>query len=251
VGGSFARTNLPAAQSGNAHNANNALTTKDAATLTYDHNGNLLSDGTNTYTWNSRDQLASIAGPVAASFQYDAFGRRKLKTVAGITNKYVYDGANIVQELTGTNSVTAVNLTGLGMDELFARTEGATVKTIMADALGSTIAVADSVGIQTSWTYEPYGKATYTGSAQTNPQLYTGRELDGTGFYYYRARYYHPALQRFISEDPIEYAGGGEYLCLCRGRPDQFCRSDGTLVGRRRGVQGTRWGNNIWSRRGY
>src|SRR5882762_710006 len=26
--------------------------------------------------------------------------------------------------------------------------------------------------------------------------------------YYYRARYYHTDLQRFISEDPIEFAGG-------------------------------------------
>jgi RHS repeat-associated protein len=31
---------------------------------------------------------------------------------------------------------------------------------------------------------------------------------DGTSLYYYRARYYHPQLQRFISEDPIGFAGG-------------------------------------------
>jgi len=36
----------------------------------------------------------------------------------------------------------------------------------------------------------------------------TGRENDGTGLYYYRARYYSPTLQRFISEDPIGFAGG-------------------------------------------
>ena len=28
------------------------------------------------------------------------------------------------------------------------------------------------------------------------------------GLKYYRARYYHPGLQRFISEDPIGFAGG-------------------------------------------
>jgi RHS repeat-associated protein len=37
---------------------------------------------------------------------------------------------------------------------------------------------------------------------------YTGRENDGTGLFYYRARYYHPELQRFISEDSIEFEGG-------------------------------------------
>ena len=37
---------------------------------------------------------------------------------------------------------------------------------------------------------------------------YTGRENDGTGLYFYRARYYAPALGRFISEDPIGFRGG-------------------------------------------
>jgi RHS repeat-associated protein len=36
----------------------------------------------------------------------------------------------------------------------------------------------------------------------------TGRENDGTGLYYYRARYYSPTLQRFLGEDPIGFAGG-------------------------------------------
>ena len=36
-----------------------------------------------------------------------------------------------------------------------------------------------------------------------NSYQYTGRENDGTGLYFYRARYYAPALGRFISEDPI------------------------------------------------
>jgi RHS repeat-associated protein len=41
-----------------------------------------------------------------------------------------------------------------------------------------------------------------------NTLTYTGREDDETGLKYYRARYYHPGLQRFISEDPISFAAG-------------------------------------------
>src|SRR5207247_2058106 len=33
-----------------------------------------------------------------------------------------------------------------------------------------------------------------------------------TGLKYYRARYYHPVLQRFISEDPIAFHGGDTNL---------------------------------------
>jgi RHS repeat-associated protein len=42
----------------------------------------------------------------------------------------------------------------------------------------------------------------------SNSHQYTGREDDGVGVYYYRARYYEPALGRFISEDPLGFAAG-------------------------------------------
>lgn len=41
---------------------------------------------------------------------------------------------------------------------------------------------------------------------------YTGRENDGNGLYYYRARYYSPLLGRFISQDPLGFAGSGPNL---------------------------------------
>lgn len=62
--------------------------------------------------------------------------------------------------------------------------------------------------MQTQYSYEPFGKTTASGTANSNSSKYTGREDDGTGLYYYRARYYSPTLQRFISEDPIGFAGG-------------------------------------------
>jgi len=37
---------------------------------------------------------------------------------------------------------------------------------------------------------------------------FTGRDNDGTGLCYYRARYYDPWLQRFATEDPIGFTGG-------------------------------------------
>ena len=43
----------------------------------------------------------------------------------------------------------------------------------------------------------------------TNPFRYTARESDTeTGLYYYRARYYDPATGRFVSNDPVAFAGG-------------------------------------------
>jgi len=97
----------------------------------------------------------------------------------------------------------------LGIDETLLRTDAAGARSFLTDGLGSTLALTDSAGlVQGEYTYEPFGKTTTSGAASSNAFKYTGREDDGTGLYYYRARYYHPGLQRFISEDPIGFNGG-------------------------------------------
>ncbi|MEQ1863417.1 MAG: RHS repeat-associated core domain-containing protein [Micropepsaceae bacterium] len=51
--------------------------------------------------------------------------------------------------------------------------------------------------------YDAFGNGAPTTGV---PFKYTGRRLDAvTGFYYYRARYYSPALGRFLQTDPIGY----------------------------------------------
>lgn len=77
------------------------------------------------------------------------------------------------------------------------------------DALGSVIAETNSAqAITTNFSYGPYGTTLQSGTATGNAQQYTGRENDGTGLYYYRARYYNANAARFISEDPLEWRSG-------------------------------------------
>jgi RHS repeat-associated protein len=211
MGGSWARTGLPAAVASATYNAANHQTAFGGATLTYDLNGNLTGDGTNTYTWNARNQLGSLSGSVPGSFVYDPFGRRQRKTIDGTITDFVYDGLNSVRQAVGSNTVDL--LTGLGIDEYFLRADTSSSRDLLSDALGSTVSLADSSGaIQTEYTYEPFGDATLSGSSSTNELRYTGREEDGAGLNYYRARYYHPALQRFITEDPLRFGGGDANL---------------------------------------
>jgi RHS repeat-associated protein len=231
--GSYARLNLPAAVTSATYNANNQLTKWGSTNLTYDLNGNMNGDGTNSYSWNSRDQLSAVtkSGQTLPSFTYDAFGRRQKKTLGSVVTSYLYDGANTVQELTGA-SPSANLLTGLGVDELFQRTEGAITRTLLADALGSVVALADSAGVvQTSYTYAPYGATTVTGTASNNTSQFTGRENDSDGLYFYRARYYHPVMSRFVSEDPIGFAGGDPNLYgYTSGSPTNFNDPSGECV---------------------
>lgn len=206
VGGSFARTGMPNALTSASYNVNNQLTQFGPSSLSYDANGNLTSDGANTYTWNARNQLVSISGSASANFQYDAFGRRTNKMVGAMSTGYLYDGVNPVEEFSG-GAGSAAMLAG-GVDEYFQRTDSSGTFDFLTDALGSTVALAGPAGaLGAQYTYEPFGN-TPAIVTSTNRYQFTGEENDGTGLYFYHKRYYSPIRQTFVSEDPIEFAGG-------------------------------------------
>jgi RHS repeat-associated protein len=201
IGGSFARTGLPGAVTSTTYDVANQLTNWNGTTLSYDANGNMLSDGSNGFTWNARNQVAALNN---LTLQYDAFGRRT-KNPAGTS--FSYNGANVIQELLGS-TVTANLLSG-GVDEVFTRTDSSGSFTPLKDALGSTVALVDSSGtVRTTYTYDPFGNTSVSGNSNSNGFQYTGRENEGNGLYFYRARYYSPLLGRFLSEDPLGFGGG-------------------------------------------
>jgi RHS repeat-associated protein len=207
--------------------------------ITYDANGNMTSVtnacGTTPYTWDARNRLIGISGykpdcsALIASFAYDALGRRIGKTVNGRTIQYLYDGKDIVQEI--ENSMPTVNyVRTLNIDEPLARIQSdGTVRYYQADALGSIIALTNESGaIRTQYAYDPFGNVIVSGEPSDNPFQYTGRENDGTGLYYYRARYYSPELQRFISEDPIRFKGGINFFVYAKDNPISYIDPTGT-----------------------
>jgi len=231
IGGSLNATNLPAPVTSAGHGPDHRLSTRNTDSYTYDLEGNLQTRtdacGTTTYTWNVKNQLTNIQGyrpncqPLTASFTYDALGRRKTKTLNGQTTSFLYDGLTPVQEKQG--STTYNLLTGPGIDEYLARSDGTTTRYFLPDHLGSTVYLADPAGaLKTRYTYSPFGETTQSGEASTNPFQYTGRENDNTGLYYYRARYYDPAIKRFISSDPIGLGGGLNTYAYVENNPLQL-----------------------------
>jgi len=109
-------------------------------------------------------------------------------------------------------------LTGLGIDDFFQRTDSSGVRSFVTDILGSAVALTDPNGaIVTTYSYEPFGRASVGGAASTNRFQFTGRENDLDALYYYRSRYYSPTFQRFISLDPIGFAVGETNLYVYAG----------------------------------
>jgi RHS repeat-associated protein len=154
------------------------------------------------------------------------------KTVAGTHTGYVFDGQNFVLDL--SNTPPKANLiTGVGLDEVFLRSQSGTSSHHLPDALGSILGITDGNGaLATSYAYEPYGAVSQAGAANENSQQYTGRENDGTELMYYRARYYDPLRMRFVSEDPIGFSDGMNLYEYVEGNPITWVDPEGLQRGR-------------------
>ena len=159
---------------------------------------------------------------------YDGLGRRRSKTIGGTTIQFLYDRLNPVQELSG-GTPSANLLTGLGIDEFLTRTDATGVRNYLTDALGSSVGLTDGSGtVQTEYTYEPFGNVSTSGASTSNTFAFTGREADGTGLYFYRARYYSPWLQRFVSQDPTGLASGDiNFFAYVWNAPTNFTDPNG------------------------
>ena len=199
---------------------------------TYDNNGNTAtkvdSNGTTTYSWDYIDRLASVTlpgGGGTVTFKYDPFGRRiqKVSPTAGTTN-YIYEGANVIEEVGATGTVLARYSQGPGVDQPLSDVVGGAAKFYDPDGLGSITSLADISGTLTdTYTTDSFGKTTASSGTARNPYRYTARDLDSeTGLYYYRARYYEPSIGRFVSEDPAGFGGGINYYAYVKNDPVDF-----------------------------
>jgi len=203
--------------------ATNGYSTVNGISYTYDKKGNLLDDNQKVYVYGPNNELLSItdkaAGTLLAIYQYDALGRRCKKTVGGTTTEYIFDGdtSEILAEVQNS-TISAEYIYGAGLNELVSVSKNGTDYLFLSDVSGSIIQVMDNNGnILESYSYDPYGKtAIYDGagnqlaqSAIDNSLGYIGQRYQPeTGLYEFHARLYDPKNGRFLSFDPIGYAGG-------------------------------------------
>ena len=189
-------------------NGLNQYTTAAGASISHDANGNLTGDGVWSYTYDTDNRLKSAdkAG-LAATLAYDAEGRLRQTVIAGTDTRLAYDGVDLVAEYDGAGTLLRRYVHGPGVDEPLVWYEGSGTTSknwFYADHLGSIVATADSAGNSTAtYTYGPYGEPNVTTGSRFR---YTGQQLIGQlNLYYYKARFYSPALGRFLQTDPIGY----------------------------------------------
>ena len=80
-------------------NAVNEYTVAAGATLSYDGNANLKTDGTYTYGYDTENRLLTVtATGHSFAYSYDPLSRRKQKTVDGVVTQYLLDGSQEIAE---------------------------------------------------------------------------------------------------------------------------------------------------------
>jgi RHS repeat-associated protein len=170
-----------------------AVTQVGTNTYAYDGSGNMLSGAGRTITWTPENLPATIG---TTSFTYDGNGSRIKKVVGSTTSIYLGDD----YEVTGGVATKYVALAG----RVVAKMVGTDKFWLHTDHQGSIQAVSNAAGTQVQrMKYRPYGERLSTETGHVETRSYTSQRQDESGLIYLHARYYDPALARFISADPL------------------------------------------------
>jgi RHS repeat-associated protein len=201
----------------------------------------MTNDGRWVFTWDGENRLVSLQGlsgiPTGAKFKvdfvYDPQGRRIQKLVSTnngslyyplSTNRFLYDGWNLVASVNPASSLVQSFLWGLdlsgspqgagGVGGLVAIDAPSTGVQFMAmDGNGNVAALVKATDgtIAATYEYGPFGEVIRsTGTmAKSNPFRFSSKfQDDETDLLYYGYRYLNTSTGRWLSRDPIQERGG-------------------------------------------
>jgi len=143
-----------------------------------------------------------VSGGASASFVYDGDGNRVKATFGDSTTVYV--GSYYEQTGAGSTKYYYAGSQRIALRRSsYASDNG--LFWLLTDHLGSTAITANSNGTRVAeLRYKAWGETRYTYGATPTTYRFTGQRLDeSTGLMYYGARYYDPALGRFVQADTI------------------------------------------------
>ncbi|MBU7047231.1 MAG: RHS repeat protein [Theionarchaea archaeon] len=189
------------------NSVNEVTGSSDGTSFAYDFNGNRIqkTQGDNTweYSYDCASRLMKIEKDslILGEYIYDGDGKRIQVRENSVMTTYLYSGINVLYEETSIGTATYI----YGPTGRLAKRTTISGETntfyYHTDHVGSTRLVTNqSKNIVTEVSYHPFGEPT---EAVEEPHLFTGKEKDATGLYYYGARYYDPDIGRFTTRDPL------------------------------------------------
>ena len=133
-------------------------------------------------------------------------------TVHYVDNDYIWDqGAGlpvVLQDVRDPSNASPTTTTYLYGLDLIAQTDGSGATSFyMSDGLGSTTHLRDASGNElNTYSYDVWGAIRSSTGSAANQFDFAGEQTDhnaNRGLQYLRARFYDPALGRFLSRDPL------------------------------------------------
>jgi len=164
--------------------------------------------------------LLKNGAETVVNYYFDALGRRVAKDMKtpteAFTQTYSYeaDQDKILLGKSGAGPET-LYIDGQGIDEHLAQISSTEVRAYTVNHLGTVLNSEASDQVKEIGAFGEQLQSVSGISSTSNPVIYgfTGRQLDDEGStYYYRERQYDPELGRFLSKDPIGFAGGDTNL---------------------------------------
>jgi RHS repeat-associated protein len=197
--------------------------------LTFDANGNMTTDQEGRQfiwdAWNRLVQVKDSGGATIISFEYDAAGRRSEQVVSGSTRDFYFAGGQVVEERVGGTARIPYVWSPAYVDAIIARDRDAdsngsleTREYYQQDANQNVTAVISSAGapleryVHTAYGVQTVLNASWSaigGSTIDSEHGHQGlRLVDEIDLHDNRRRWYSATLMRFVSIDPIGFAGG-------------------------------------------
>jgi len=204
---------------------NNQLTEAAPKVYSHDANGNITSDGTNTFIYDALNRLVKVErdGATVAVYAYDSMNRRVRKTVGETTVQYLYDPSGLLIAETSADGTVQREYIYLEGEPLAVKEYQTSpgIYHFVNDHLGTPQRLITATGtIVWQAAYFPFGKAQVTTSTVQNNLRFPGQYYDAeTGLHYNWHRFYDPETGRYISADPIGLDGGMNLYAYTSGDP--------------------------------
>jgi RHS repeat-associated protein len=166
-----------------------------------------------SYNQDARLAAVNAAGGALASYTYDGFGQRLIKTVSasyGEVYQYGQDGLLLEEtDASGTAQADYIYLDGRPVAVL----NGSTLYYLHDDMLGTPQLATDSnQAVQWQASYDPFGQASVSGTITQNLR-FPGQYFDvESGWNHNGFRDYAPGLGRYLEPDPLGRLGSGNNL---------------------------------------